>query len=242
MIDQIGKNTIMAKHGKKYRTAIAKKPSSELPVDVALQKVKDLSFVKFDESVDVAINLGIDPAKGEQTVRGSVVLPHSKGKEKVVIVFAKGEYADAAKKAGADFVGIEDLIEKIQGGWLNFDYAVATPDEMGKIGVLARVLGPRGLLPNKKVGTVTFDVESIVTDLKKGRAFFRNDKQGIVHFSVGKVSFDVQKLHDNLDALVKAVVASKPATAKGKYLKKMTVSSTMGIGIPVNSDEFVRSL
>ena len=232
----------MAKHGKKYQSALSKKPSANLDVDVALQNVKDLSFAKFDESIDVAINLGIDPTKGEQTVRGSVVLPYSKGKEKIVIVFATGEYADAAKKAGADFVGMEDLIEKIQSGWLGFDYAVATPDVMGAIGVLARVLGPRGLLPNKKVGTVTFDVESIVADLKKGRAFFRNDKQGIVHFSIGKVSFDVQKLHDNLDALVKAVVASKPATAKGKYLKKMTVSSTMGIGIPVNSDEFVRSL
>jgi len=232
----------MAKHGKKYRAAVSHKPSNDLGVDIALQQVKNLSFVKFDESVDVAINLGIDASKGEQTVRGSVVLPHSKGKEKIVIVFAKGEYADAAKKAGADFVGMEDLIEKVQGGWLDFDYAVATPDVMGAVGVLARVLGPRGLLPNKKVGTVTFDVESIVTDLKKGRAFFRNDKQGIVHFSVGKVSFDVKKLHDNLDALVKAVVASKPATAKGKYLKKMTVSSTMGIGISINPDEFVRSL
>jgi len=232
----------MAKHGKKYRAAISKKPSNDLGVDVALQQVKDLSFAKFDESVDVSINLGIDASKGEQTVRGSVVLPYSKGKEKVVIVFAKGEYADAAKKAGADFVGMEDLIEKVQGGWLDFDYAVATPDVMGAVGVLAKVLGPRGLLPNKKVGTVTFDVESIVTDLKKGRAFFRNDKQGIIHFSIGKVSFDVKKLHENLDALVKAVTAVKPATAKGKYLKKMTVSSTMGIGISVNSDEFVRSL
>ncbi len=232
----------MAKHGKKYQAAVSKKPSSDLGVEVALQEVKSLSFAKFDESVDAAINLGIDPAKGEQTVRGSVVLPHSKGKEKVVIVFAKGEYADAAKKAGADFVGMEDLIEKIQGGWLDFDYAVATPDVMGAVGVLARVLGPRGLLPNKKVGTVTFDVDAIVTDLKKGRAFFRNDKQGIVHFSIGKVSFDVQKLHENLSALIKAVVASKPATAKGKYLKKITVASTMGIGIAVNSDEFVRSL
>jgi len=233
---------IMAKHGKKYQAAVSKKPSNDLSVDAAMQQIKDLSFAKFDESVDVAINLGIDPAKGEQTVRGSVVLPYSKGKEKVIIVFAKGEFADAAKKAGADFVGMEDLIEKVQGGWLDFDYAVATPDLMGAVGVLARILGPRGLLPNKKVGTVTFEVESIVADLKRGRAFFRNDKQGIVHFSVGKVSFDVQKLHENLDALVKAVVASKPATAKGKYLKKMTLSSTMGIGISINSDEFVRSL
>lgn len=232
----------MAKRGKKYQAAVVKKPNGDLGLDAALQKIKDLSYAKFDEAVDVAINLGIDPAKGEQTVRGSVVLPYNKGKDKVIIVFAKGEYADAAKKAGADFVGMEDLIEKVQGGWLDFDYAVATPDVMGAVGVLARVLGPRGLLPNKKVGTVTFDVESIVADLKKGRAFFRNDKQGIVHFSIGKVSFDVLKLHENLDALVKAVVAAKPSTAKGKYLKKITVSSTMGIGIAINSDEFVRSL
>jgi large subunit ribosomal protein L1 len=232
----------MAKRGKKYQAAVAKSPKSELPVDAALQKIKDLSYAKFDESIDVAINLGIDPAKGEQTVRGSVVMPHSKGKEKIVIVFAKGEYADAAKKAGADFVGMEDLIQKINDGWLDFDYAVATPDVMGVVGSLARILGPRGLLPNKKVGTVTFEVGEIVADLKRGRAFFRNDKQGIVHFSIGKVSFDVQKIHENLEALVKAVISSKPATAKGKYLKKITLSSTMGIGIPMNSDEFVRSL
>jgi len=232
----------MAKHGKKYRAAVLQSPKSDLGVDAGLQKVKDLSYVKFDESIDVAINLGIDPARGEQTVRGSVVLPHSKGKEKIVIVFAKGEYADAAKAAGADFVGMDDLIQKINDGWLGFDYAVATPDVMGVVGSLARILGPRGLLPNKKVGTVTFDVADIVADLKRGRAFFRNDKQGIVHFSVGKVSFDIQKLHDNLSALIKAVVASKPATAKGKYLRRITLSSTMGIGIPVNSDEIVRSL
>src|SRR5437870_9962236 len=167
----------MAKYGNKYQAALSKKPSIDLGVDAAFQQVKDLSFAKFDESIDVAINLGIDPAKGEQTVRGSVVLPHSKGKEKVVIVFAKGEFADAAKKAGADFVGMEDLIEKVQGGWLDCDYAVATPDVMGAVGVLARVLGPRGLLPHKKVGTVTFDVELMVTDLKTGRAVFSNDKK-----------------------------------------------------------------
>ncbi len=233
---------MMTKRGKKHQAAVLKSPQGELVADAALQKVKDLSYVKFDESVDVAINLGIDPTKGEQTVRGSVVLPHSKGKEKVVIVFAKGEYADAAKKAGADFVGMEELIQKINDGWLDFDYAVATPDVMGAVGALARVLGPRGLLPNKKVGTVTFEVEEIVADLKRGRAFFRNDKQGIIHFSIGKVSFDVSRLRDNLYALIKAVIAVKPATAKGKYLKKSTVSSTMGIGIPVNSDEIVRSL
>lgn len=232
----------MAKHGKKYRTALTSAPKAELGADAGLQKVKDLSYAKFDESVDVSINLGIDPARGEQTVRGSVVLPHGKGKEKKVIVFAKGEYADEAKKAGADFIGMEDLIQKINDGWLDFDYAVATPDVMGAIGSLAKILGPRGLLPNKKVGTVTFDVADIVTDLKRGRAFFRNDKQGIVHFSIGKVSFDVNKLYENLSALIKAVTSAKPATAKGKYLKRITVSSTMGIGIPISFDEIVRSL
>jgi large subunit ribosomal protein L1 len=233
----------MAKHGKKYLSAVAQAPRREaVSAPVALQKLKDLSYVKFDESIDVDINLGIDATRGEQIVRGSVVLPHSKGKESVVVVFAKGEYADAAKRAGADFVGLEDLVEKIKGGWLDFDYAVATPDVMGTIGVLAKILGPRGLLPNKKIGTVTFDVESIVADLKRGRAFFRNDKQGIVHFSLGKVSFSVEKLQDNLAAFVKAVVGVKPSTAKGKYLKKITLSSTMGVGIPINPDELMRSL
>lgn len=232
----------MAKHGKKYQAALSHAPKGDLAVDAGLQKVKDLSYAKFDESVDVAINLGIDPARGEQTVRGSVVLPHSKGKEKIIIVFAKGEYADEAKKAGADFIGMEDLIQKINDGWLGFDYAVATPDVMGVVGSLAKILGPRGLLPNKKVGTVTFDVADIVSDLKRGRAFFRNDKQGIVHFSIGKVSFDVKRLYENLSALIKAVTGVKPPTAKGKYLKRITVSSTMGIGVPLNFDEIVRSL
>lgn len=232
----------MVKHGKKYLSALEKASRHEMvAASVAFQKVKDLSFAKFDESVDVDINLGIDATRGEQVVRGSVVLPYSKAKESIVIVFAKDEYAEAAKNAGADFVGLEDLIEKIKGGWLDFDYAVATPDVMGAIGILAKVLGPRGLLPNKKVGTVTYDVADIVADLKRGRAFFRNDKQGIVHFSLGKSSFSVEKLSENLTAFVKAVVGVKPPTAKGKYLKKITVSSTMGIGISINPDEFMRS-
>jgi len=231
----------MTKHGKKYRSAVEKAPKTEMDAAHALQKIKDLAFVKFDESVDVAINLGIDATKGEQTVRGAVVLPHGKGKKVTVVVFAKGEQAEAAEKAGADFVGMDDLIKKISDGWIDFDYAVATPDVMGKVGALARILGPRGLLPNAKVGTVTFDVGPIVSELKKGRSFFRNDKQGIVHFSFGKVSFAAEQLQDNLSALVSAVISAKPPTAKGKYLKKMTLSSTMGIGIPVNPDEFIRS-
>src|SRR5262249_32775711 len=152
-----------------------------------------------------------------------------------VIVFAKGDYADQAFKAGADVVGADDLIKKIEDGWLDFEYAVATPDVMGAVGRLAKILGPRGLLPNKKVGTVTFDVADVVADLKKGKSFFKNDKQGIVHFSIGKVSFDVAQLRDNFNALLKAVNAAKPAASKGKYIKRVSVSSTMGVGIFVNA-------
>ncbi len=233
----------MSKRGKKYnKAAESVQKETALVVGDALQKVKDLSFAKFDESVDVAVNLGIDATKGEQTVRSSVTLPHGRGKKVRVIVFAKGEHAEDAQKAGADEVGFEDLIEKIKGGWLEFDYAVATPDVMGKVGVLAKTLGPRGLLPNKKVGTVTFDVGKVVLELKKGRAFFKNDKSGIVHFCIGKVSFDRDQLKENLDSFVRAVAASRPATAKGKYIKKLTVSSTMGVSLLVDTDELLRSL
>jgi large subunit ribosomal protein L1 len=168
-------------------------------------------------------------------------LPHGAGKKVRVIVFAKGDYADQALKAGADVVGADDLIKKVEDGWLDFEYAVATPDIMGAVGKLAKILGPRGLLPNKKVGTVTFDVADVVADLKKGKAFFKNDKQGIVHFSIGKVSFELAKLRDNFNALLKAVQSAKPAASKGKYLQRVSVSSTMGVGIFVNADELVRS-
>ena len=231
----------MAKHGKKYTQAAEKlTQGATLSVNEALQKIKDLAFAKFDETVDLDVNLGIDPSKGEQVVRGSVVLPYGRGKAVKVLVFAKGDYADQAEKAGADYVGAEDLVKKIQDGWMDFNYAVATPDLMGLVGKVAKILGPRGLLPNKKLGTVTFDVGKVVTDLKKGQMFFRNDKSGIVHFPIGKISFDVNKLSDNLHAFVKALVAAKPAAAKGKFLKKMTLSSTMGIGIQINPDELMR--
>jgi large subunit ribosomal protein L1 len=232
----------MANHGKKYNGAKEKvKPGEVVPVGQALSLVKSLAYVKFDESVDVHVNLGIDPAKGEQVVRGSVALPHGRGKAVRVVVFAKGDHADAALKAGADFVGMEDLIEKINGGWTDFEFAVATPDVMGTIGQLAKVLGPKGLLPNKKLGTVTFDVAPVVRELKKGRVFFKNDKSGLVHFSFGRRSFDATKLQENLAEFVRALMAAKPATAKGKFLKKMTVCSTMGVGIQVNPDELLRS-
>lgn len=232
----------MSKHGKKYKKAQESVQQGQvLPVQEALNKVKEFAYAKFNESVDVSVNLGIDPTKGDQVVRGSVTLPHGRGKDVTILVFAKGEHADQAQQAGADHVGVEDLIEKISGGWMEFDYAVATPDLMGKVGKLAKLLGPRGLLPNKKLGTVTFDVGAIVTELKKGRMFFKNDKSGLVHFSFGRTSFDQQQLHDNLATFTRALLSAKPATSKGKFLKKMTISSTMGIGVQVNPDDVVRA-
>lgn len=231
----------MSNHGKKYRGAAQHVTQSvQMPALDALKKVKELSFAKFDESVDVSVNLGIDPAKGEQAVRGSLVLPHGRGKKTRVVVFAKGDQAEAAKRAGADFVGTEDLVEKISGGWMDFEFAVATPDLMGLVGKLAKQLGPRGLLPNKKLGTVALEVGPVVEDLKKGQVFFKNDKQGLVHFSLGRVSFDTEKLSENLTAFMKALVAAKPSSSKGRFIKKVTLTSTMGVGIQVNTEDFLK--
>lgn len=229
----------MTHHGKKYEHAREKMPplGKALSFIDGLKKVKELAYAKFDESVDVNVNVGIDPSKGDQVVRGSVLLPHGTGKPVKIAVFAKGDYADQARKAGADYVGAEDLIEKIEGGWLDFNYAIATPDLMGLVGKVAKILGPRGLVPNKKTGTVTFDVAPVVEDLKRGRLFFKNDKNGIVHFSFGRVSFDAQKLADNLHAFMRALASSKPPSSKGKFIRKVTVSSTMGVGIGLNPDE-----
>ena len=228
----------MAKHGKKYKEALAKIESDKkFSLTEGLTKVKELAHAKFDESVDAHVNIGIDPSKGEQAVRGSVLLPHGTGKQVRIVVFAKGDFAEQARKAGADFVGTEDLIEKISGGWLDFDFAVATPDVMGMVGKLAKLLGPKGLLPNKKVGTVTFDVADIVQDLKKGRVFFKNDKNAIVHFSFGRKSFDVKHLQENISAFLKALATSKPSTSKGRFIRKVTITATMGPSIPVNLDE-----
>ena len=232
----------MNKHGKKYRKVKEQvKPGQILPAKEALSQLKALAYAKFDETVDVHINLGIDASKGDQAVRGSVVLPYAKDKAVKILVFAKGDYADQAKKAGADYVGADELIEKINGGWMDFDYSIATPDLMASVGKVAKILGPRGLLPNKKLGTVTFDIGPVVSDLKKGRVFFKNDKQGIVHFSFGKVSFAQEKLHENLTIFLKALASSKPSSSKGKFLKKMTVASTMGVGIQVSPDELLSS-
>jgi large subunit ribosomal protein L1 len=232
----------MSKHGKKFEKARQQVPRGQVfSIREALAKMKALAYAKFDETVDVDVNVGIDPTKGEQVVRGSLVLPHGRGKQVKVLVFAKGDYADQAKKAGADYVGAEDLVEKISSGWIDFSYAVATPDLMGLVGKLAKILGPRGLLPNKKLGTVTFDVAGIVADLKRGQLFFKNDKNGIVHFSIGKVSFEENKLFDNLVAFIKSLATAKPATSKGKFLKKVTVSSTMGPGFAINPDEILQA-
>ncbi len=227
----------MATRGKKYRKALEKiGEQRKLPIDRALAKLKEIAYGKFDETVRVDLTLGVDPGKTEQTVRGAVNYPHGLGRRLRVLVFAKGEYADQAKGAGADFVGVEEFVAKIQGGWLDFEVAVSTPDLMGVIGQLAKILGPRGLLPNKKVGTVTFDVADVVKELKSGKSFFKNDRAGLIHMPIGKLSFEPQKLHDNFAALLKAVVLVRPASAKGRFIKRTTISSTMSPGIEVDVD------
>lgn len=226
------------KHGKKYIKAKAGiVPGQSFKLSDAIKKAKELAHAKFDESIDINVNVGIDASKEDQVVRGSVFLPFGNGKTTKIAVFAKGDHAQEAIKAGADFVGAEDLIEKIEGGWLDFNYAIATPDLMVMVGKVAKILGPRGLVPNKKNGTVTLDVKTAVSDLKKGRLFFKNDKNGIVHFSFGRVSFDSSKLLDNFLAFEKALVASKPSASKGKFIQKITIAPTMGPGIQVNPDE-----
>lgn len=204
------------------------------PVDEALALVKETAFAKFDESVDVSIKLGVDPRKADQMVRGAVVLPNGLGKTIRVLVFAKGEKALEAQEAGADYVGGDDLVEKIKGGWFDFDTAIATPDMMGTVGKIGRLLGPRSLMPNPKVGTVTFEVGRAVSEAKSGKVEYRVEKAGIIHAQVGRVSFDVDKLKGNLMTLMDALIKAKPATAKGTYLKKVTVSATMGPGVNID--------
>lgn len=203
-------------------------------VEEALELVKQLARTTFDESVDVAFNLGVDPRHADQMVRGAVVLPNGTGKDVRVVVFARGEKDAEAREAGADFVGADDIAAKILDGWTDFDAAIATPDMMGVVGRLGRVLGPRGLMPNPKVGTVTFDVAKAVRDMKAGRVEFRVEKAGIVHAPLGKASFTVEQLKGNLVALADTIQRLKPATAKGTYVKRVTISSTMGPGIKVD--------
>ncbi|MFZ5639644.1 MAG: 50S ribosomal protein L1 [Bacillota bacterium] len=225
----------MPKHGKKYEEATKQIDRATLyePAE-AIGLVKKSAAAKFDETVEVAVRLGVDPRHADQQVRGAVVLPHGTGKTAKVLVFAKGEKHKEAEAAGADYVGAEDMVEKIQGGWFDFDMVVATPDMMGTVGKLGRVLGPKGLMPNPKTGTVTFDVEKAVKDIKAGKIEYRTDKAGIIHAPIGKVSFDADKLKDNFETLIETLVKAKPAAAKGTYLKSITVSSTMGPGVKIN--------
>ena len=221
--------------GKKIETANEKiEKGKEYLLQEAIEKVKELSYTKFDETVDLAFNLGVDPRKSDQMVRGTVVLPHGTGKTLRVLVFAKGEKEKEARDAGADFVGAEDMVEKITKGWLDFDKVVATPDIMGVVGRLGKVLGPRGLMPNPKLGTVTFDVAKAVKDIKAGKVEYKTEKAGVVHVPIGKVSFDAQKLLENAKAIVESVSKAKPSTSKGKYLKGIHISSTMGPSIKVD--------
>jgi large subunit ribosomal protein L1 len=226
----------VAKHGKKYQEAIQKVDREKIyePVE-ALELVKSISTAKFDETVEAAFRLGIDTKKADQQVRGAVVLPHGTGKTKRVLVFAKGEKAKEAEAAGADFVGDEELVGKVQQGWLEFDVVVATPDMMGQVGRLGRILGPKGLMPNPKTGTVTFEVEKAVNEIKAGKIEYRADKAGNIHAAIGKVSFSTEQLSENLQALSDALTKAKPAAAKGTYMKNVSVSSTMGPGVQISS-------
>jgi large subunit ribosomal protein L1 len=225
----------MPKHGKKYRKVVEDHDLTQAyAVDEGVKLALQASFAKFDENVDVAMNLGVDPKYSDQMVRGAVTLPHGLGKTVRVAAFCKGDKQAEARAAGADVVGAEDLIEKIQGGWLEFDKAVATPDMMALVGRIGKLLGPRGLMPNAKTGTVTFDLTKAITELKAGRVEFRVDKAGVLHAPLGKVSFGPEKILGNLRSLVDQVIRLKPSSAKGTYLQSMAVSTTMGPGVKVD--------
>lgn len=222
--------------GKKHALAASKYDRAKFyPLEEAVGLVKSMAFAKFDETVDLAFRLGVDPKHADQIVRGTVVLPHGTGKSVKVLVFAQGEKEKEAQQAGADFVGCDDLIEKIQGGWTDFDRAVATPDVMGKVGRIGKILGPRGLMPNPKAGTVTFDVAGAVREIKAGRVEFRVDKAGNVHVPLGKASFPLERLLENATAVVETVLKAKPSAAKGRYLRNTAISSTMGPGVRLDT-------
>jgi len=232
----------MKTHGKRYKENAKKVDRlKRFPVAEAVGALKTLKAAKFDETVELAIKLGVDPKHADQQVRGAVVLPNGLGKAVRVVVFAKGEKEREALAAGADVVGSEDLVKRIEGGWLDFDKVIATPDMMGQVGKLGKVLGPRGLMPNPKVGTVTLDVTKAVTESKAGKVEFRVDKAGIVHAPVGKLSFDTQKLAENISAIIDTVIKLKPPAAKGNYMQTATLSSTMSPGFRLDVAKFVSS-
>lgn len=225
----------MPKHGKKYVEASKLVDRANLyEVSEAIELAKKTATAKFDETVEVAFRLGVDPRQSDQMIRGAVVLPHGTGKSQTVLVFAKGEKAKEAEAAGADFVGAEDLVAKIQGGWFGFDVAVATPDMMGVVGKIGRLLGPKGLMPNPKTGTVTMDVTKAVNEVKAGKIEYRVDKTGIIHAPIGKASFEQVQLEENFKTLVDVLIKAKPASSKGQYIKSVTVSTTMGPGVKIN--------
>ena len=233
----------MPKSAKKHSAAMLKIDRNKVyPLEAAVDIVKQTAYAKFDESVDVAVKLGVDPRHADQMVRGAVVLPNGLGKNVRVLVFAKGEKEKEALDAGADYVGADDLVTKIQAGWFDFDTAIATPDMMGVVGKIGKLLGPRGLMPNPKVGTVTFEVGRAVKESKAGKVEFRVEKAGIVHAPVGKVSFDADLLSGNLLALVEALVKAKPSAAKGTYIKKISLSSTMGAGINLDISDLTSKI
>ena len=225
----------MLRRGKRILAAKAKvEPTKRYTLKEATEMIVSMGGVKFDETVDVAVRLGVNPAHADQMVRGSVVLPNGLGKTVRVLVFAKGDKEKEALEAGADLVGNDEIIEKIKGGWLDFDRVIATPDMMGAVGKIAKILGPRGLMPNPKVGTVTFDIANAVKELKAGKVEFRVEKAGIVHSPVGKLSFGAEKLGENLNALLEIIIKLKPASSKGTYIKSIAISSTMGAGVRID--------
>jgi len=224
-----------SRQGKKYKLAREKVDvNKHYELEEAIKLLKEISFSRFDESVDLAVRLGVNPRHADQMVRGTVLLPHGTGKETRVLVFAKGEKEKEAASAGADFVGAEDMVEKISKGWLEFDKAIATPDMMGMVGKIGKILGPRGLMPNPKTGTVTFNISDAVSDLKKGKIEFKVDKAGIVHVATGKASFAEEKLKENITSLIDTLIKLKPSTSKGVYLRGIVLSTTMGPGIKIN--------
>jgi large subunit ribosomal protein L1 len=220
---------------RKYQEAVKKVDRMmRYSLEDGVKLLKEIHYAKFDETVDIAVRLGVDPRHADQMVRGTVLLPSGSGKEVKVLVFARGEKEKEAQEAGADFVGAEDIVEKISQGWLEFDKAIATPDMMGLVGKIGKILGPRGLMPNPKMGTVTFDIAQAVKELKKGKVEFRVDKGGILHIPIGKISFTVEKLLDNLNALFEMILKLKPSSSKGVYLKNIVLSATMGPGIKID--------
>ncbi len=229
----------MAKRGKKYRAALAKVDREKLyELTEACTLVKETSYSKMDASVDLAVNLGVDPRHADQNLRGAILLPHGLGKKVRIVVFARGEKANEATNLGAEAVGGDDLAKRISEGWLDFDQVIATPDMMGVVGKLGKVLGPRGLMPNPKLGTVTFELEKAINELRSGRAEYRVDKAGIVHLSIGRTNFAAEKLAENARTIIDTLLKVKPSTAKGTYLKKVALSATMGPGIRVDSQAF----